>query len=217
MRLIGTIVHLQVQRSSLKLGERPRRWFEPAPLLTVPALELSAAGVVGLTDGGGRVIDVHNRDHPASRHGDGNGISIGFTSHYAHMRQRFGDTLADGIAGENILVQTERTFCQGQLPATLLVETAAGPVHLGGSRVIEPCVEFSRYALGFRGPPAHDLATPAEHDAATPDELAPATPSRPDPVVKATLVFLRQGLRGYCATSAHGPTVVRVGARLYTA
>ena len=41
MELIGTIVRLQIQRSSLKLGERPRRWFDPSPLLEVPALSLS--------------------------------------------------------------------------------------------------------------------------------------------------------------------------------
>src|SRR5207248_10512039 len=103
MELIGTIVRLQVQRSSLKLGERPRRWFDPAPLVVVPALVLSEAGVVGLLPEGGRIVDVHNREHPESRHGNGNGISVGFTSHYVQMRSRLGDRIVEGIAGENIL------------------------------------------------------------------------------------------------------------------
>ena len=224
MDLIGPIVRLQIQRSSLKLGERPRRWFDPAPLLTVPTLELSEAGVVGVPDTNERVIDVHNREHPASKHGTGNGISIGFTSHYAQMRQRFGDQIPDGIAGENILVETNQGYMASDLPATLIVETADGLVTLTGARVIEPCVEFSRYALGTKGPPEHDLATPAEHDAAFPDQLGPTTPggkpsgttARPDPVVKSTLVFLRHGMRGYCATYAQGPTVIRLGDRLFT-
>ena len=31
-------------------------------------------------------MDIHNRNHPDSRHGSGNGLSVGFTSHYARMR-----------------------------------------------------------------------------------------------------------------------------------
>ncbi|HEX2325064.1 MAG TPA: hypothetical protein VHQ00_06665, partial [Chloroflexota bacterium] len=154
MELIGTIVHLQVQRSSLKLGERPRRWFDPSPLLPVPALSLSPDGVVGLLPGEAPVVDVHNREHPETRHGSGNGVSLGFTSHYAGMRSRFGERLADGIAGENILVQTERDFARGDLPSRVTIEGAEGLVRLEGVRVIEPCVEFSRYALGRLGRPA---------------------------------------------------------------
>jgi len=217
VELIGTIVHLQVQRSSLKLGERPRRWFDPAPLLEVPALSVSEAGVVGLPDGGGEVVDVHNRTHPQTRHSTGNGISVGFTSHYARLRERFGDVMVDGVAGENVLVRTARDFHRADLPATLVIETAAGPVQLRGARVAEPCVEFSRYALGFRGAPPHDLPTPAEHDAAVLTGAEPPAPGRPDPRVKDTLIFLRRGLRGYYATYTSGPTVVRVGDRLFTA
>jgi hypothetical protein len=223
MELIGTIARLQVQRSSLKLGERPRRWYDPAPLLAVPSLSLDEFGVVGQVPEGTPVIDVHNRKHPASRHGSGNGISLGFTSHYAQMRRRFGEHIVDGIAGENIIVQTNLVFCAADLAKVIVVETASGPVTLEGVRVIEPCVEFSRYALGYRGQPGHDLATPAEHDAATLEarEVAgPAGPDgsgRPDPAVKATLVFLRRGMRGYCATYTHGATVVRAGDRVFSA
>jgi hypothetical protein len=195
MELIGTIVHLQIQCSSLKLGERPRRWFDPSPLLVVSALELSPDGVVGVLPDGRRIVDVHNREHPQSRHGSGNGVSIGFTSHYAQMRARHGDRIADGIAGENILVQTDRHFCQGDLPTSLVVETGHGFVHLKDARVIEPCIEFSRYSLGHVGPPDYDLSVQ-------------------DPAITPTLQFLRFGMRGYCATYAAGPTTVRSGNRL---
>lgn len=198
MELIGTIVRLQVQRSSLKLGQRPRRWFDPAPLLAVPALSLAEGGVVGLPDAGAPVIDVHNRDHPQSRHGKGNGVSVGFTSHYVQMQSRFGDRVPDGIAGENILVQTERAFSGSDLPASLRIETEAGLVSLEGARVIEPCVEFSRYALGHSAPPE-----PGQ--------------TEPDAAVTETLVFLRQGMRGYYATYVSGVTVVRLGDRVYCA
>ena len=213
MELIGAIVRLQVQRSSLKLGERPRRWFDPAPLAQVLSLELEESGVVGITADGERILDIHNRRHPQTRYGTGNGFSIGFTSHYERMRDRFGERIAEGIAGENAIVRTERAFPRSDLPAELLLETSDGRVRLVGARVMEPCVEFSRYALelGVGGPPEHDLGTPAEHDAL--ESFGGGSP-KVDPRVKETLVFLRQGMRGYCATYAGGPTVLRVGDRL---
>jgi len=196
MELIGTIVRLQVQRSSLKLGERPRRWYDPSPLLAVPALAVGENGVVGLPEGAAPVVDVHNRDHPESKHRPGNGISVGFTSHYARMRARFGPRAEDGIAGENVLVRTEREFCAGDLPPSLAIEGRDGLLRLDGTQIMEPCVEFSRYALGRVGRPDGDL-------------------TQPDAAVTETLVFLRFGMRGYCGTYAAGPTVVRLGDRLF--
>jgi hypothetical protein len=196
VELVGTVVGLQVQRSSLKLGERPHRWFDPAPLLAVPELLLDPDGVCGLLPGGERVVDVHNRRHPQTRHGNGNGVSVGFTSHYARMRARLGEQATDGVAGENILVAGEPAFVADDLPATLVFEGPAGRVRLEGMRVIEPCVEFSRYVLGYRGRPAQDL-------------------SRPDPAVTPTLTFLRNGMRGYCGTCAGGEATLRLGDRVY--
>jgi len=37
MRVIGSILRLQVQRSTLKTGEQPNRTYDPRPLLAVPA------------------------------------------------------------------------------------------------------------------------------------------------------------------------------------
>ena len=214
MELIGTIVLLQIQRSSLKLGERPRRWFDPNPLTPVAALELEEGGVAGITEDGERIVDVHNRRHPESRYGNGNALSIGFTSHYEQMRERFGDRIVQGIAGENLIVRTDRSFQRTDLPDEVIVETPAGHAELVGMRVIEPCVEFSRYALGLGagGPPEHDLGTPAEHDAAEPVASAPG--GKIDPRVKEALLFLRRGMRGYCGMYARGACVLRVGDRL---
>ncbi len=52
MHEIGRIKQVQIQRSSLKLGERPYRVYDPAPLLVVDSLALSARGVVGVTADG---------------------------------------------------------------------------------------------------------------------------------------------------------------------
>ena len=214
MELIGTIIRLQVQRSSLKLGERPRRWFDPAPLTPVSALELEDGGVVGITADGERILDIHNLRHPETRFGSDNALSIGFTSHYEAMRERFGERIVEGIAGENLIVQTDRSFERTDLPAEVIVETADGHAELIGMRVIEPCVEFSRYALnlGSGRPPEHDLGTPAEHDTA--DFTGSAPGGKVDPRVKETLVFLRRGMRGYCGMYSRGARVLRVGDRL---
>src|ERR1700710_1980804 len=78
MELIGQIVRLQVQESSLKMGERPRRWYEPGPIRAVPMLMLDTSGVTGREADGTIVPDVHNAAHPASKHRGENGVSVGF-------------------------------------------------------------------------------------------------------------------------------------------
>jgi hypothetical protein len=193
MRPIGIIKLVQVQRSSLKSGERPNRYYDPAPLLVVDRLLLSPRGVIGLTRDGERIVDIHNADHPMSKNQKGlNGISIGFTSHYRAMRQRFGPHLTDGCAGENILVETDDTFTLGDLGERLVIQTGAGAiVPLTGLLVAAPCVEFSQFAAG------QGERLPAE-------------------ALKATLQFLDDGMRGFYASLASeaGEALVRAGDRV---
>ena len=192
VRLIGTIVRLQVQESSLKVGDKPRR-YDPAPIQSVPALSVSADGVVGLAENGETILDVHHFDHPTSKNRGGeNGISLGFTGHYREMRQRFGQHLADGIAGENILIEADRQFQVEELAAGVVVEGTAGRrLELRPVIVAAPCVEFSRYALKF------------------PDG------DRPDATVTEALRFLDAGMRGFYATYEGEPAVVEVGAQVF--
>jgi hypothetical protein len=194
VRFIGTVVRLQVQESSLKVGTKPRR-YDPAPIQPVPALSVSAAGVVGLAENGESIVDVHHREHPSSKNRDGeNGISLGFTAHYREMRQRFGQHLADGIAGENILIEADRQFQVEELAAGVVVEGTAGTrLELRPVIVAAPCVEFSRYALKF------------------PDD------ARPDATVTEALRFLDAGMRGFYATYECEPAVVEIGARVFLA
>jgi hypothetical protein len=192
VELIGRIVRLQVQESSLKVGERLRRWYEPGPIRTIPMLALDAHGVTGREADGTDVPDVHNATHPASKHRGENGVSLGFTSHYTVMRARFGDHLADGIAGENILVATDRVFAEAEFAAGIQIETTDGAlVRLEAIISAEPCVEFSRYALRY------PLDAP------------------PDRTVTDALIFLREGTRGFYATSPGAPATVAVGAGVY--
>jgi hypothetical protein len=189
--MIGTIIQLQVQRSSLKVASEDGRYYDPAPIRRVPVIELDPCGVVGRDEAGNAIIDVHHRDHPQSKNRDLNGISIGFVTHYDLMRQRIGDHLLNGLAGENILVQTDDIFTESDLPEKLAIETIDGRlINLVGVQVAEPCVEFTRFTLRY----------------------APA--QRPDKAVTNTLDFLRRGMRGYYATYLDAPAIVRVGDRL---
>lgn len=193
MELIGRIVRLQVQETSLKVGERLRRWYDPAPMRPVPMLILDEHGVIGRTETGDTILDVHNMTHPASKSRAGsNGISVGFTAHYDAMRARFGDHLADGIAGENILVATERLFMEDDVAVGLRIETDDGTaIDLEQIIIAEPCVEFSRFSLRY------PLDAPSDH------------------AVTDALNFLREGTRGFYATYRGAPKAITVGARVY--
>jgi hypothetical protein len=187
MQDLGTIVGLQVQISSLKVGEHGRR-YDPGPLRPVAALTVDDGGATGWTAEGARVADVHHRDHPDTKYRGENGISVGFTAHYATMRARFGAHLVDGIAGENILVSSSRMIGLGELSHGLLISRDGTPVlRLREMVVAEPCLPFSRYALGDADDP------------------------RPEDSVKAALTFLREGCRGYYASYLGPPTTIRVG------
>jgi hypothetical protein len=196
MHRLGKIVRLQIQRSPLKVATpegavHPRR-YDPAPLLEVPALLLTPDGVLGLLPEE-RIVDVHHRDHRDSRNADVNGVSIGFTTHYAAMRERFGEHLSSGIAGENVLVEAAAAVPAEALQGGVAVRTRDGRlVHLSSVVVAEPCVEFTRFALRFGN----------------------AEPSG-GPVTDG-LRFLRDGMRGFYASYAGESIVLRTGDEVFT-
>jgi len=193
MRPIGTIVRLQIQRSTLKTGEKPDRVYDPAPILPVDRLVVSPDGVLG---GGGEVgwlVDVHHRSHPFTKNEDGlHGVSVGFTSHYALMRDRFGERITPGCAGENILAEADRRLALADLQGGLAVLGQDGreQVRLRVLQVAHPCRPFTGWAL------RRERGTRVETE-----------------VFKSHLQFLDDGMRGfYCVGERAG--VVSVGDRL---
>ena len=191
MRQIGQIVRLQVQRSSLKRGEKPARYYDPTPIQVVEAIELMPQGVTGITSAGERIVDVHNSSHPQTKNSGENPLSFGFTSHYRAMRARFGEHLPDGSAGENILIQTEERITLEMLGRRVaLQEKASGArIYLDEIIVAAPCLEFSRYALN------EFMPVPAE-------------------MLREALIFLNDGMRGFYATIAEpAPVVLHLGER----
>jgi hypothetical protein len=191
MRQVGHIERLQVQLGRLKKGAKPDQHYDPSALHAVPALRLTAKGVIGLVDGR-ELLDVHHADHAYSRNRGSSGISLNFSPHYEHMRHRFGSHLETGCAGENILVATDQPVPLAALAQGLVIETADGTrVRLTQIQVAHPCLSFSTYALELQGEPAGQAA------------------------LKETLGFLDGGTRGFYCEWTGEPVVVRPGDRVF--
>ena len=153
MRTIGTITRLQIQRGSLKRGEKPTRVYDPTPLLSVPALNVTPEGALGASPDGADawIVDVHHRAHPYTKNEDGlHGISLGFTAHYDAMRKHFGGKLELGCAGENIIATSDRRFGYDELAGgvAILAPDGSERVRLKVLQVAHPCRPFTGWALG---------------------------------------------------------------------
>jgi len=153
MRTIGTVTRLQIQRGSLKRGEKPTRVYDPTPLVAVPALSVSPDGALGASpsDPDTWIVDVHHRAHPQTKNEDGlHGISLGFTSHYRAMREHFGDKLSVGCAGENIIANVEQRLTYEELAGGVAILAPDGTerVRLKVLQVAHPCRPFTGWALG---------------------------------------------------------------------
>ena len=183
MRPLGTVVRLQIQRSSLKTGVAPQRRYDPEPILAVGQLAVAPDGVFGFEPQRGWIVDIHHRAHPATKNPDGqNGISLGFTGHYDAMRERFGDRIELGCAGENVIVARPGRITLEDLLGGVAVVTAAGEevVRLVVLDVAHPCRPFTGWALGAI----------VEND-----------------VLKAQLQFLDGGMRGFLCTAEKTGTI----------
>lgn len=190
MRSLGTVVRLQIQRASLKTGERPFRVYDPGPLVAVSHLALGPDGALGADPSSGAagawIVDVHHRAHPRTRNEDGeHGISVGFTAHYQAMRERFGEHLVVGSAGENLIAATDGRVRYEDVERGLAILAPGGAerVRLRVLEAAQPCRPFTGWALGRIVDPA---------------------------LLKASLRFLEDGTRGYYCV-AEGSGIVEVG------
>ena len=193
MQPIGHITRLQVQTSPLKLGQKPYRVYDPAPIRATPAMRLTREGVTGLDDGKS-FMDVHHARHPQSRRrGETNAISFNFTAHYRRMRDRYGPHLTDGATGEGILIASDRIWTEDELQPGLVIVTQRGrEIRLHHIIVAAPCAPFSRFALSL--------------DAHAPREM-----------IKETLQFLDGGMRGFLAQLDGHEAEIQVGDSVFIA
>jgi len=194
LREIGRVSRLQVQRAPLKVGQKPHRVYDPSPLLSVARASVSSSGMTALPTDGQSVVDVHHVRHPQSQNAGSNGISFGFTPNYARMRERFGDHLADGCAGENILIETNLSLGLADLQRGVAIRLGSSETYLWLRSIViaRPCVEFSRHAL---------RQSQVEKDSQ---------------VIQSTLQFLGNGVRGFYATPVNpDDLVVSIGDRVF--
>lgn len=156
LTLFGEIRLLQIQLEALIVGVRPDRRYRPEPLRQVDTAALGPRGMIARIDGGW-VLDRHHLDHPANGDGDpARCLSIGFTSHYDEMTDRFGGVKL-GIGGENLIVATHRRIRLDDLARGVVIRTAHGDIRLDGVAVAAPCVPFTKHLLGDDDAPADDV------------------------------------------------------------
>jgi hypothetical protein len=186
LKPLGKIVRLQIQRSSLKIGAKPNRQYDPAPLLPVKQLTLTPLGALAHTVEGQAILDVHHAQHPQTHNnGNVNPLSVNFTSHYEMMKAEYGGHLWNGCAGENILVETLTHVKLEHLTRGLAIQRQAGGdlVWLREALVARPCRPFSGYVMGGA-----------------------------ESLVKEALQFLDDGMRGfYCQLAHDQPVTISIG------
>jgi len=181
------IVRLQVQHGPVKVGRAPMRCYRPSAIVPVDRIVAGPRGVYGLTSVGEQILDVHHQDHPQSRDPRGRaGILFMGTGDYAALRDRYGEHVVDGIAGETVLLDAPDGLASLHLPSVVTVSTTEGPLQLRDVREADPCVEFSRFCLR--------------------QEPAPTV----DEAVRRALIDLDHGARGYRSV-ADGTGTVRIG------
>ncbi len=176
MQKIGTVAFVQVQRYSMKRTVDGDYQYDTNPLMRVDKLWLNDSGISGISDDKTVIVDVHSQAHPESKCRGDNKISFGFLPNYDAMRERFGNHMTDGIAGESILIEVEGKLTDNLLDKQWILETADGQrVNLASVVVAPPCREFSIFC-------AQETIAGAE--------------------LKDTLQFLHNGRRGYYAELA---------------
>ncbi len=184
----GTVARLQVHADHVLSAGR----YDPSRLLVTDRVAVTTRGVTGFSDGSW-VLDVHHRDHPARAQVRPRSVSIGFTSAYARMRDRFGERAALGAAAENTIVATDRQIAIDDLQNGVVIRAKDGRrLRLDDAMIANPCREFASYLLG----PDHPAG-----DGEIGDDLR----------------FLRGGTRGFILSLAEGEDLseIAVGDPVY--
>jgi MOSC domain-containing protein YiiM len=194
-RDLGFVRSVQMQPDGLII-ERPSGYFyDESRRLEVDQLTINKKGIEALSPDGEQVLDIHHLDHPGKKYDEDDLICIGFTSHYDKMRERFGDHLAYGTAGENIIIDYPDEIWLDDLGGQIGIENqdTGQLLVLGQIQVAAPCEEFSHFA------------------AQSQDEKLPAGE------LKDILQFLGDGRRGFLLVLADGQEegVVRPGDKVF--
>jgi len=195
MHALGRVKLVQVQPSGLIIETPSGYFYDASRRVEVDRLIITSQGIEATTPEDEHVLDIHHIDHPKKAYGDDDLVSIGFTSHYDAMRARFGEHMKDGIAGENIVIESEGEIWLEDLGKQVFIQNqdTQCTVLLDVVSFAAPCAEFSHFA-------ARSQHTPL-----------------PAPELKTTLQFLNNGRRGFLLVLSDDqePAIVQVGDKVF--
>ena len=195
LNLLGYVKLTQLQPTGLIINTPSGEFYDPSRRVVVDSLQISPLGIESVTPDGEHVLDIHHIDHPDKKYDNDDLVCIGFSSHYAAMRARFGEHMIDGIAGENIIIQAEQEIWPEDIGQRLGFESSeTGDItFLDVVKFAAPCEEFSHFAAQSQ----HQRLPAAE--------------------LKATLQFLGNGRRGYLLVLSDGqePAIVQPQDRVF--
>jgi hypothetical protein len=188
---LGKVTLVQLQPSGLIIETPSGSFYDVSRRLVVDQLAITSLGIEAYTPDGQRVLDIHHISHPDKAYDNNDLVCIGFSSHYAAMRDRFGEHMVDGVAGENIIIECDEEIWPADLGRGIAIENQ----ETGQLAILDlvsfaaPCDEFSHFVNGSQ------------------QERLPAG------VLKDSLQFLGNGRRGYLLLLRDGqePATVRPG------
>ncbi|MCP3977491.1 MAG: hypothetical protein GY720_23645 [bacterium] len=197
---LGEVAVVQVQPEGLII-DRPDTptgsFYDSSRRVEVDRLVITSKGIEATLADGTHVLDVHHLSHPRKAYDDDDLVCIGFTSHYESMRSKFGAHMVDGIAGENIVIDTPREIWPEDIHGFVEIENqdTSDLARLSFVSFAAPCVEFSQFCAQN------------QHVEMPKDEL------------RETLRFLGRGRRGFLLVLDEGQdaVTVRPGDRVFTA
>jgi hypothetical protein len=194
-RELGRVKLVQVQPSGLIIETPTGEFYDVSRRVEVEKLVITSLGIEATTAEGEHVLDIHHINHPDKKYDDDDLVSIGFTSHYEAMRERFGEHMQVGTAGENIIVEYDKEVWMDDLGEQIAIENS----ETGQKTLLDvlsfaaPCDEFSHFAADSQNERLHVAE------------------------LKATLQFLNNGRRGFLLVLSEGQdsVTVQAGDRVY--
>ncbi len=189
-RELGYVKLVQLQPSGLIIETPSGYFYDASRRVEVDRLIINSLGIEATRANGEHVLDIHHIDHPDKAYDDDDLVSIGFTSHYEAMRERFGEHMVDGSAGENIIIEYDQEVWLDDLGQQIAIENkdTGRRLLLDALSFAAPCDEFSHFVANsqYERLPAADL--------------------------KATLQFLNNGRRGFLLALSGGQETATVQA-----
>ena len=182
LRELGKVKLVQLQPSGLIVQTPKGEYYDPSRRVEVEQLHITPEGIEAIIPSGEHVFDIHHIAHPDKAYDNDDLVCIGFTSHYAAMRARFGEHIVDGIAGENIIIENDQEIWPEDIGQQIGIENQ----ETGSAAVFDlvrfaaPCEEFSHFVAQ-----SQDKRLPADK-------------------LKSTLQFLGNGRRGYLLVLSEG-------------